>query len=378
MARHAAVDVFFLTRAPGDYGTDVRVGPNVRLFPVRSDMTRVRWALRHTLFYREHGFLVEAVEAVGEKYDVVNAHDLPTSWPALRIARKHGARLLYDVHDLSLETINQGFPPDPPFHKRLKYAAARWVMRTSGLRWVRRFYPQTDLVVTTTQSYLDHMRTHYGLRGGLVVANYPEYREVAKSDRLYGLCGIPRGSRIALYHGYLGRGRFLRRIVESARHLAEGNVLAIVGGGHLSGELKAIAAGPEYRGKVFFHDFVPYEELLSLASAASLGLILIDHINLSKKYALANKLTEYMASGVAVLGSDSPENRRILTDADAGYLYGVTTPEALAERINGLLSDPAELARKGENGRKAFREKYNWESQEPVFEKAFLELLGSP
>jgi len=378
MARHAEVHVYFVPRNEKDTGGDLRAGRNVRLIPVPHEITRWDWALRHSLFFVELAYLARAVEATGERYDLVYAHDLYTTYAAWNVARRHGARILYDVHDLNIETINQGFPPDPPTYKRLKYALAKWVMRTSGTWWARRFVPRADLVVTTTQSYVGYLKGNYGLKEGLVLPNYPEYREVTPTDRLYGLCGIPPGSRIALYHGHMGRGRFLRRIVSSARSLADGNVVVLVGNGHLLPELREIAAGPGYRGKVYFHDYVPYDELLPLASAASLGLILIDHINLSKEYALANKLTEYMASGVAVLGSDSPENRRILTDADAGYLYRVTTPEALGAHMNSLLAKPEELAAKGRNGQRAFRERYHWEACEPLFEKAFLDLIGGP
>jgi glycosyltransferase involved in cell wall biosynthesis len=378
MARHSQVDVYFVPGHPGDTGGDLHRGTNVRLIPVPHATTRLDWALRHSLFYLETKFLSDAVEAGGARYDLVYAHDLQSAYPARRIVRKQGAKVLYDVHDLAIETINQGFPEKAPFHKRIKYALARWIMRTAGARWEGRFARRADLVATTTQSCLVYLQDRYGLKGGLVLPNYPEYREVERTGRLYEDCGIPRGSRIALYHGVFGRGRFLRRIVASSAHLAEGNVLVLVGNGHLDAELKAIAAGPRFRGKVFFHDFVPYDDLLPLASAASLGLILIDHINLSKKYALANKLTEYMASGVAVLGSDSPENRRILVDADAGYLYQVTTPEALGAHINSLLAKPEELAEKGRNGRRAFRDRYHWEACEPLFEKAFLDLIGGP
>lgn len=373
MSRHAEVHLYFVPKSPADTGGDIHAGRNFRLIPIPHATGRLDWALRNSFFYFETRYLSDAVEATGERYDIVYAHDLHSAYPAQTIARKQGAKILYDVHDLTIETINQGFPETAPLHKRVKYALAKWVMRTAATRWERAFIRKADLVLAPTESWLGHLRECYGIAGGLVVPNFPEYREVQRTERLHYDAGLPRATRIALYHGSLGRGRYLQEIVRSAEHLAEGNALVLVGNGPLLPELKAVAPP-----KVRFLDFVPYDELLPLASAASLGLILIDHINLSKKYALANKLTEYMASGVAVLGSDSPENRRILTDADAGYLYQVTTPEALGAHINGLLAKPEDLVEKGRNGQRAFRHRYHWEACEPLFEQAFLKLLSAP
>src|SRR5688572_24182872 len=89
MARHAEVHVYFLPRSATDTGGDIHAGPNVRLFPVSHELTRRDWALRHSLFFMELSWLADAVEARGERYDLVNAHDLPTTWAASRVARRH-------------------------------------------------------------------------------------------------------------------------------------------------------------------------------------------------------------------------------------------------------------------------------------------------
>jgi glycosyltransferase involved in cell wall biosynthesis len=166
-------------------------------------------------------------------------------------------------------------------------------------------------------------------------------------------------------------------LVKSAEFLAPRNALVIVGNGQLEEELKQSVKARNLS-NVRFLDHVPYDQLFDLASGASLGVVLIEHINLSKKYALANKLTEYMASGIAVLASDSPENRRILAEVDAGFVETFTSPEHLGRRLNELLDDRAALAKKGRAGRKAFLERFNWSAYEPTFAEAFRRLLGAP
>ena len=85
----------------------------------------------------------------------------------------------------------------------------------------------------------------------------------------------------------------MEQIVESSAFLLK-RILVIIGEGpedklvNLSDTLE--------NNKVIFLPFIPYKKLLKYISSATIGLILIENINLSKKYALANKVTEYMAA----------------------------------------------------------------------------------
>ena len=378
MAKHAAVDLYHVPDRPGESVAGMFEHPNIRVFPVGRRPTRLGWLWRHSCFFFELAFFVEAVQARGERYDVIYAHDLPVGYAALRLAQRHRAKIIYDVHDLYLETINQLFPRNASGLKRSFFSLSKFAMRIAGRPWERLFVRHADLVLVPSPSCLVYMEVRYGTTRGLALPNYPEFRAVEPSRRLYDVTGISRDKSIVLYHGSLGSGRHLETIVRSAEFLRDDAVLVLIGNGPLETVLKEIGSHRSIRAKVRFLDSVPYEELFSLASGASLGLILLEQINLSKKYALANKLTEYMASGVAVLASDAPEHRRVLEAADAGFITTVESPEQLARRLNEALADTGVLAAKGRNGQRAFRERFNWDAYEREFVRAFQEVLEAP
>ena len=54
-------------------------------------------------------------------------------------------------------------------------------------------------------------------------------------------------------------------------------------------------------------------------------------------------------------------NRRIIERCDCGWLVTSWTPPALAEHIARIFAQPEEMKRRGENGRRWFETRYNWE-----------------
>ncbi|MGQ3013581.1 MAG: glycosyltransferase family 4 protein [Flavobacteriales bacterium] len=77
-----------------------------------------------------------------------------------------------------------------------------------------------------------------------------------------------------------------------------------------------------------------------------------------------NKMFEYMAAGLPVIGSDFPLWRRILIDNHCGLCVDPEKPEEIAAAIMKLLNDPALALEMGKNGRKAILETYNWSPEE--------------
>jgi glycosyltransferase involved in cell wall biosynthesis len=375
MARLAEVDVFFPVAHNGTEPGSL--GPNTRTFPIEIQPRRIDRVWQHSLFFLETRGLVPALLGREQRYDLVYAHDLVTSYAGIKLAQAWGARLVYDVHDLAVETLNQLFPRHGPLAKRFLYLSARWTMRRAGRFWERRVVRRADAVFTTNPNYRRYLEERYGAARYWVVPNYPEFREVARSRRLYEELGLRPEANVVLYHGVLGPGRSLGLIARSAAFLTDPNVLVIIGHGPLETALKAAVEREGLCARVRFLPHVPYERLFEHISGAALGLALIEPINLSKKYALANKVTEYMAAGVAVLASDGPENRRLLGEAGCGFVRDFAGPEELGAFINEIARDPEQLRRLGLNGQRAFRERFNWEREEEHFLEPIRLLLGA-
>ncbi len=247
-------------------------------------------------------------------------------------------------------------------------------MRVSGVFWEKYFIKKADLVLTVNEFLKSYLESRYKIKNCIVTPNYPALVEVEKSGKLWDILNLNKNRKIILYHGTLNEGRNLELIVRCAEFFGEDKILVIIGEGNLKEKLEKIAEKGGFAAKIKFLDFVKYENLLSFISAASLGLMLLEHINLSKTNASPNKVTEYMAAGVPVLVSDSPEIGKMIEKAKCGFVKDFENPAELALFIDKIFieENPAEL---GENGRRAFAEFYNWDRYEPVFFENFRKLI---
>ncbi len=71
-----------------------------------------------------------------------------------------------------------------------------------------------------------------------------------------------------------------------------------------------------------------------------------------------------MACAKPVVVSNFPEVRKVVVEEDCGILVDPTSVDEIADAIIYLLEHPGEARKMGENGRRAVKEKYNWEKME--------------
>ena len=84
------------------------------------------------------------------------------------------------------------------------------------------------------------------------------------------------------------------------------------------------------------HDPVPYDELISTLAAYDVGVFVLPPVNFSKKWALPNKLFDYVQARLAVLTGPSPEMVDYVTTYSLGVVTGDFSAQALAEAIDAL------------------------------------------
>jgi glycosyltransferase involved in cell wall biosynthesis len=188
------------------------------------------------------------------------------------------------------------------------------------------------------------------------IQNFPELNSTIINKKLRKNFNLPKNNKVVLYHGNLGDGRHLENIVQSAHFFSEGINLIIIGNGYLLNKLKKISNPLN----TFFLDHIPYDDLFNFIADADLGLVLLEHINYSKKYASANKFFECMACSVPVISSNSPELVRIFEKKEVGFLIEEINPKSIAEKVNEVIFKKDELKSKGNNGRILHENEMNW------------------
>ena len=276
--------------------------------------------------------------------DVVHAHDvntLPTAW---RAARRTGARLVYDAHEIS--TDREGY-------RELRGLIA-WAEK--------RLMPRADATITTTEMRAKFFARAYHMPRPLVLQNRPRFQDLSRGALIRDRLGLGEGLPIVLYQGGLQPGRGLEDLVAAMPELPPCH-LVYIGGGRLLVPLKAMVAERGLGDRVHFVPTVPLSELLNWTASADIGVQPIRNTCLNHLSTDSNKLFEYAMAGLPVVASDFPEIRRVVRSHDIGLLFDPEIPGELAAALGRLVADEDLRVRLAANARASARA-LSWEAQE--------------
>jgi glycosyltransferase involved in cell wall biosynthesis len=313
---------------------------------------RAQWLARYV---RDLASWARAVKPLAAGYDTWHAHDF-TGIVAASIARPQGRALVYDVHDLFLETGTGARLPRP----------LRWAVRRVERRLVRR----ADLVVTVNEGLADRYRG-IATGGRLVVVHNCAPRWTVpepRPDLLRTALGIAPDEPVLLYHGIIDRVRGLDMLLEAIAEPGLERVhLVLLGAGHDRERLALHAAEPRFGGRAHLLEPVPPADLLPWVASADVGVMPLPPATLNLYLSTPNKLFECLAAGVPVVVSDFPEVSRIAIDDPDGPLGRAcdpTCPSSVARALHEILDLDSEAAADlRRRCSKAARERWNWEAQ---------------
>ena len=131
---------------------------------------------------------------------------------------------------------------------------------------------------------------------------------------------------------------------------------------------------PGYQ-QVRFWGWMRPEDVYAHLAKADIGLVCL-HPVLRFMVAWPVKLFEYMAAGLPVVASNFPLWKEIVEGNRCGITVDPLDPKAIAQAIEYLLTHPEEARQMGKNGRRAVKERYNWEREGENLLKLYGELLG--
>ncbi len=362
LAKSFEVHVFYINPSPEDQ--QLFKGKNVLLQPVDSQNSLLR---RHLFIYKQGFNFISPVLNSGIDFKAIYCADLPTFLAGKKIAQKLNAKLILDSFEIYLETVNQFYPVHQKNIKAYIFKQLVKLIRFLGQRIEKKCIESCDLFITTNISYLNYFLLKYRVGFSKVVMNCPEYAELgANKGLIANTTPALKGKKIVLYQGLLNQGRGLHQLVKSAKYFPEDIALVIIGYGILEKELIQLKEDLEIKHKVFFLGAIPMKLLHHYTQEADVGVLILEPFNLSKKLASANKLFEYMMSGIPLLVTDLPENKHIIEACECGVLLPETHPKVIAKSVTQMLNNENLMNRYSENGIKHAQEKFNWEYQENI------------
>lgn len=249
------------------------------------------------------------------KPDLVIAND----WRALPVAhaakRACKARIIYDSHEFASEEFADS--------RRWRLLARQHVVRIE-----ERYIREADAVVTVSDGIADALAARYGMARPTVIANMPARQETPFR---------PTGDLVTvLYHGVVVPRRGLEALIESVALWPASFRLVIRGPaqGGFDQYLRALGSGLGER--LSFEPAVPPEQVVAAAAQADIGIFLLSNSTTHARFAMPNKIFEYIQAGLMVISSDLPEIRKVVEAAGCGLLLHDGTPKAIAESLARL------------------------------------------
>jgi glycosyltransferase involved in cell wall biosynthesis len=292
-------------------------------------------------------------------------------WPAHRIARMAGARLVFELHDLWPLTPMElgGMSRWHPFIM-VAQAAENYV------------YRHADAVVSMLPKVHEHVSARgFGLDRLHIVPNGVQPQEWPARTR-----GLPQhvepivagivasGHAIVGYAGNHGISNSLHTLIEAAKIMRDESVsFVLVGGGPEKEGLRRRAQAEGLR-NVHFLDSVAKDDIPALLQCFDIAYIGWRRQSLYRFGIAPNKLMDYMMAGRPVLHAVEAGNDPV-GEAGCGLTVAPQDPAASAQGIRTLLAaGDAERKAMGERGRRFVLQHFTY----PVLSERFLAACGGP
>ncbi|MDM8540541.1 glycosyltransferase [Desulfococcaceae bacterium HSG9] len=116
--------------------------------------------------------------------------------------------------------------------------------------------------------------------------------------------------------------------------------------------LEKIRLSQSDRGRVHFVGTLPYGQYRQVLQASDV------HIYLTRPFVLSWSLIEALACGCLVVASDTEPVREVIQNGTNGFLVDFFAPQAIAERVLGILNYPSFMTQIKANARKTILERY--------------------
>jgi glycosyltransferase involved in cell wall biosynthesis len=124
---------------------------------------------------------------------------------------------------------------------------------------------------------------------------------------------------------------------------------------------------------VHFHAAVAQDKLLQYTQSADAGIIPYQATCMNNYYCTPNKLFEFIAAGIAILGNRLPEIHHIVTGNQLGLTGNMNNAGELAQLIDALFHNDEQLSTWKKNSFIA-QQQFAWRHEEKKLLQIFKDL----
>ena len=343
----ADVSVFFFPQSNNTY----RFPVDVKLIPLPRPS-----GSGPSFFRAVHQTFLKALQEVPAR--VFHASDLYSLAALRHAARKHRGALVYDAREL--------YP---------------YVASTAGRPWVRAYWKWTerrnirfaDAVFTVSDSIARKLQLSYRIPLPPVLHNVPPDQQPLPSNSIRKRANVDDTKVLILHQGNIQKSRGCLLLADAMRDV-RGAVLVFMGAGPQRSLLAEMIDRQGFSDRVRLIDPVPPEELLSVTAGADLAVTLLEDTCMNHRFALPNKLFEYLMAGVPVVASNLDEISRVVKGFDVGRLVNPSDRDNLVSTLQYCVDHPEMRAHWRRNAPHVFSE-YNWSVASRRFTAVYEKLL---
>lgn len=282
------------------------------------------------------------------KFDILLSNDLDTLPANFFVSKIKNKPLVYDSHEYFTEV------PELINRPRVKHI---W-------EWIeKKTVPKIKYAFTVCNSIANIYTEKYGTPFK-VVRNIPVSAKTSFKNKY-----VENDKKIILYQGAVNMGRGLEQVILSMQFI-ENAKLIIAGDGDIKADLEKLVEKENLQNKIEFTGRLSIEALSKLTPQADLGLSIEEDLGLNYRFALPNKLFDYIHAQVPVLITNLPEMAAIVNQYKIGEITDSLEPLHLSKKIIDALNN-SEKRKVWQSNLILAAKELTWGNEEKVIQEIF-------
>lgn len=247
------------------------------------------------------------------QFDLIIANDIFTLPLALRI--RNGAKVLYDAHEYAPRE-HEGKLSWRIFHQQLNSYLCK------------KYMPQADQTITVCTSIAEEYCRNTGVTPH-IITNAPAWHnlEPIQSD--------PFRIRM-VHHGGALPSRKIERMIDLFHYLDDRFEMDLILFPGSASYINKLQIRARKHPKIRFLPALPMSKVISTINTYDIGLYLLESNTFNEKYALPNKIFEFIQARLLTAIGPSPEMARLIQEHKCGIVSPNFSLKTLADKLKQL------------------------------------------
>ncbi|HET6244011.1 MAG: hypothetical protein H0V01_02330 [Bacteroidetes bacterium] len=301
---------------------------NVQFFPIYSappfslkrKMKRFVQFLfrRYDLYYWDAGKISFYKKIIKEQFNVIVSNDIMTLPLALKIADKTNAKVWFDAHEFHPREFEDNWKWRVLYQKYISHLCKKYI-------------PHAQVFSTVCDGIAQEYFNYIGILPQIITN---------ASNRIQLKPFITKKNNIKLvHHGAAIRSRKIELMIQMMSFLDNRFTIDFILTGSDLKYINELRKLSKKNKNIRFIPPVEFSQICNLLNPYDIGVFLLPPVNLNYKFALPNKIFEFIQARLCIAVSPSPEMANLVRTNNLGVVSKEYTPKAMAQVINELNED---------------------------------------